>query len=145
MLTGIDVKTSPDSRLVNYHRCLRRSTAYRPELPVIGEKQTIKGRHSSFSTRYKTTRDFIDNQRMLFDPHEHEDLSHAISSRTIHYTCMRKIRLFETAQGSVQNTHIRNKSVVFGLECSFLAHKSAYLHNNTQNKPAGSNIIVDNL
>ena len=34
---------------------------------------------------------------------------------------------FERALKSAQNTYMRNKSVGFGLECSFLAYKSVFL------------------
>ena len=38
---------------------------------------------------------------------------------------------FERALKSVRNTHMRNKSNVFHLECSFLANKSVHLDIST--------------
>ena len=51
---------------------------------MIVENQTIKGGYSSFMIKYGMTREFIENQRMLFDPYMHKALSHIISPRTFH-------------------------------------------------------------
>lgn len=52
----------------------------RPELPVINEnKKTTKGGYSSFLVNNKITGEFIQNQRVVFDPDGNLILLHGIS------------------------------------------------------------------
>ena len=55
-----------------------------PELPVM-----VKTRHKKIGVRlflikYTITREFTENERVLFDPYRHKVLSHVISPRTFH-------------------------------------------------------------
>ena len=55
-----------------------------PEVPVTVEIRTIKGGCSSFLVKFIMTREFFENQRVLFDPSIHKVLSHVKCPRTLH-------------------------------------------------------------
>ena len=51
---------------------------------MIVENETIKDGYSSFMIKCGTTRGFIENHRVLFDPFMQKSLSNVMSLRTFH-------------------------------------------------------------
>ena len=51
---------------------------------MIVENKRTKGGYSSFRIKYRITREFVENHRMLFGPFMHKALSRVMFARTFH-------------------------------------------------------------